>query len=303
MSDVPKSNAAHACALPERPNLEHLKHEAKARHKFLRETDPSLRLATAQREIAKEYGFPSWRRLRAHVLALSEAASPQTSAEKVARLKIEQTRPRTAITIDPASLDRYTGSYQFEAGLVFTVRRDGDELVVRGARQRFYSVLPESECKFFYRNQTYGAQLTFITDGRDRASALIFHQHGLEHLANRIDEGEARRIQDALEERRRSTSPSAGSEAALHRFIKETQTGKPNYGLMSEGLAKAFREQLVDNMRYLKSFGTLISVSFVGVGTGGWDVFDVRFSNRRTEWRIKMQTLEKVQGASFREYP
>jgi hypothetical protein len=303
MSDLLRSNAAHLRALPERPNLEHLRNEAKARHRLLRATDPSAQLATAQREIAREYGFPSWRRLRAHVLALSDATSLLTPEEKIARLKIMLGWPRTAVMIDPASLDRFTGSYRLESGTVFTVLRDGDELIVRGAAQRFYSVLPESDCKFFYRNQSYKAQLSFVMGDRVRASALIFHQHGLEHLAKRIDEGEAKRIQDALEERRRRNSPSPGSEAALQRLIKETQTGDPNYELMSEGLAKRFREQLVDNMRYMQSFGTLISVAFVGVARDGLDVYAVRFSNRRTEWRIRMQTPDRVRSATFREYP
>lgn len=49
--------------LPERPNLEHLRKEAKQRLKLLRQTDPAAALAVAQREVARDYGFPSWRRL------------------------------------------------------------------------------------------------------------------------------------------------------------------------------------------------------------------------------------------------
>jgi len=68
--------------LPARPHLEHLKHEAKALHRALRERDPSAlsrardaigveqpeKLVDAQRIIAREYGFASWARLRSHVL-------------------------------------------------------------------------------------------------------------------------------------------------------------------------------------------------------------------------------------------
>jgi hypothetical protein len=70
-------------ALPARPDLEHLKHEAKAlRRAFLeRHPDavervdavlgprPDLKLTEAQRVLAREYGFPSWARLRSHVQA------------------------------------------------------------------------------------------------------------------------------------------------------------------------------------------------------------------------------------------
>lgn len=59
--------AASARPLPPRANLEHLKNEAKERLKALRADAPQARLADAQREIARSYGFPSWRALKAHI--------------------------------------------------------------------------------------------------------------------------------------------------------------------------------------------------------------------------------------------
>ena len=57
--------------LPERPSLDWLKKTAKQRLATLRVTDPAARLADAQRELARDHGFPSWRRLKAHVDALA----------------------------------------------------------------------------------------------------------------------------------------------------------------------------------------------------------------------------------------
>jgi len=54
-------------SLPERPNLDHLKNEAKALHKTLRAENPDVKLTDAQRQIARDYGFPTWAKLRAHV--------------------------------------------------------------------------------------------------------------------------------------------------------------------------------------------------------------------------------------------
>jgi len=68
-------------SLPARPDLDHLKHEAKALHKAFRDGDAdaarrviaaigdqhAIKLTDAQRVIAREYGFPTWARLRAHV--------------------------------------------------------------------------------------------------------------------------------------------------------------------------------------------------------------------------------------------
>ena len=52
-------------SLPPRANLEHLRNEAKQRLKAMRSEDPRARLADAQLAVARDYGFPSWRRLKA----------------------------------------------------------------------------------------------------------------------------------------------------------------------------------------------------------------------------------------------
>lgn len=54
-------------SLPLRASLEHLRNEAKQRLKTMQAQDPGARLADAQLAIAREYGFPSWRRLKAAV--------------------------------------------------------------------------------------------------------------------------------------------------------------------------------------------------------------------------------------------
>jgi ankyrin repeat protein len=54
-------------SLPPRANLEHLRNEAKQRLKTMRAQDPQARLADAQLAVARDYGFTSWRRLKATV--------------------------------------------------------------------------------------------------------------------------------------------------------------------------------------------------------------------------------------------
>lgn len=53
--------------LPARPQLEFLKRRAKERLAELRAGDPKAQLADAQRLVARDYGFPSWRALKAEV--------------------------------------------------------------------------------------------------------------------------------------------------------------------------------------------------------------------------------------------
>src|SRR5262245_11202776 len=66
--------------LPDRPNLEHLKKQAKALLRELQERQPEAQLADAQHAIAREYGFSSWPALYAHVerIATRIATNPFT---------------------------------------------------------------------------------------------------------------------------------------------------------------------------------------------------------------------------------
>ncbi len=69
MSDETPGSATSA--LPDAANLEWLRKEAKRHHTELRQARADATLADAQFEIAKRYGFSSWRALKAHVDALS----------------------------------------------------------------------------------------------------------------------------------------------------------------------------------------------------------------------------------------
>jgi ankyrin repeat protein/catechol 2,3-dioxygenase-like lactoylglutathione lyase family enzyme len=53
--------------LPERASYEYLRKLAKERLTFLRTRHPDARLADAQLSVAREYGFPSWRALKAEM--------------------------------------------------------------------------------------------------------------------------------------------------------------------------------------------------------------------------------------------
>src|ERR1041385_7318496 len=61
---------AAARSLPDSPNLEWLRKQARHRLHELRRRNPGARLADAQLGLAREYGFPSWRALKAHIDAL-----------------------------------------------------------------------------------------------------------------------------------------------------------------------------------------------------------------------------------------
>ena len=71
MSEQTPESAPSLLSLPDAPDLDWLRKQAKRRLAAMRAVQPDAKLADAQFELAKQYGFPSWRALKAHIDALS----------------------------------------------------------------------------------------------------------------------------------------------------------------------------------------------------------------------------------------
>ena len=71
MSDEPRDSALGALSLPDAPNLDWLRKQAKRRLEELRASIPGAQLADAQFDLARQYGFSSWRALKAHIDSLT----------------------------------------------------------------------------------------------------------------------------------------------------------------------------------------------------------------------------------------
>ena len=65
--------------LPNHPHIDHLKKQAKVLLRSLRETRADATLSDAQHALARQYGFASWPRLKAHVDSLPPAHDPDDS--------------------------------------------------------------------------------------------------------------------------------------------------------------------------------------------------------------------------------
>jgi ankyrin repeat protein len=72
MSEETGGSAAASASLPEAANLDWLRKQAKRQLRELRRSDPKAKLADAQFALAKQYGFSSWRALKAHIDAQTE---------------------------------------------------------------------------------------------------------------------------------------------------------------------------------------------------------------------------------------
>lgn len=85
-----------------------------------------------------------------------------------------------------ATLDLYAGSYQMDSIGEFKVTREGNRLYVQVSGQPRMEVFAESDRKFFLKAEN--AQITFESDGKTQATALILHQGGKNYRATRIME-------------------------------------------------------------------------------------------------------------------
>jgi ankyrin repeat protein len=89
-------------SLPSRPDLRHLREEAKRR----RQAGEFPSIALAQLALAREYGFRSWPRLKFHVEAMTLDASARAAALIASATSSDLRRARALLDADPA-LARY----------------------------------------------------------------------------------------------------------------------------------------------------------------------------------------------------
>jgi ankyrin repeat protein len=126
--------------LPDAPDLDWLRKQAKRRLDELRREDHSAKLAGAQFELARRYGFTSWRALKAHVDSLTVegrlfAAARDGDVAMLAALLDEQpdklharTRPYEHTLLHAAAQHAQAAAVEFllERGLEVNAREKGD---------------------------------------------------------------------------------------------------------------------------------------------------------------------------------
>jgi len=105
--------------LPDRPNLAWLRKQAKTRLAQLRRGNPAAKLAEAQFQIAKQYGFSSWRALKEHLDSLTlEGRIIETArkghTERLARL-LDEHPDKLHLKVPP-----------YEASLLFPAAQSGN---------------------------------------------------------------------------------------------------------------------------------------------------------------------------------
>jgi ankyrin repeat protein len=130
-------------AFPAQPNIEWLKKTAKQRLAELRGSDPTARLHEAQLAIAHDYGFKSWRALKAHVDSISATHRDRERVFEAARAgDVEAVRRALASGFDPATPDA-------DGRTIYQIakerRHEAIELLARDLRER--TTGPETEAR------------------------------------------------------------------------------------------------------------------------------------------------------------
>lgn len=230
-----------------------------------------------------------------------ETQMSDISSDAIAWRRYEQTRPRTAVEVDPALYADFAGHYLLQDGPgLAVIHRDG-HLFIQVTGQPEVEAFPESDHAFFLK--LVPAQITFTRSASGAVDRLMLHQGGLDLPAQRIDEAVSREFQAALDKRIREKIPLPDSEVLLRATIRDHMRGEPDYERMSPALAEAARTQKDFIAKDLARFGALVGVTFRGVNQEGWDVYDVRFEQGEVEWSFSLTPDGKFSGMFLRPRP
>ena len=218
---------------------------------------------------------------------------------------LEMTRPPESDTqsadadspIDEQLLLPYVGLYLVGDWNVITIRRDGKHLLMERSHPPTLELRPTSESDF----EAVGPdlQLTFDRGADGNVTGMRMRLKGGDVAAQRIDAATAEQVSARLAARIAAREPLPGSEAAVRRLAESLYQGQPHYEEMHPALAYAARWQLPMISANLARLGAIESISFQGVGSAGWDVYDVQHEHGQSRFRIMLRADGLMTGALF----
>jgi bla regulator protein BlaR1 len=191
---------------------------------------------------------------------------------------------RQEISVDPATLDRYVGRYQWQS-YILTITRDDAQLSGQLTGREELPLYAETPNQFFYR--AFDAHVTFEGGDSGPATGLTTHRDGIDRIYARLDDTVLNRLR---------------SEAALRKTIAVFGAiGVPDYDDMTAPVQNWIRRQLPAFREGYKDFGPVQSVEFRGVTDTGADNFLVTHQNgRQSAWLIALDADGKIPGVEMR---
>src|SRR5580700_7453008 len=213
-------------------------------------------------------------------------------------LWVPENSPSVERTLEAKVLDGYVGHYQLTPTAVFAVTREDGQLYVQLTNQPRAVVYPKSNTEFFYK--VVDAKITFEIDPQGFANSLTLHEGGRDQRAKRIDDATAKQLEDTIARRFKDQKPFPGSEAQIRVEIDEMRRKEPTYGRMTPEFAEVARPQAEHIEGLIGGLGTLQSITFKGVGPGGFDIYEVQFEHGSLDWRILLDAEGKVAAEGLR---
>lgn len=222
------------------------------------------------------------------MIGTAALAQSQPSKADIARALGEQAMPRTAIAYNSADFDKYVGYYQLDGVGVLWMHRDGNHLWAHMNAQPDLEVFPESPMKFFAK--AVNAQFSF--DSAAAGPEAVLHQGGLEFHAHKISDAVGKSALETETARIKNQVADPARGARLRQFIEADAKGAPAFDIMSPLLAAAVRQQQPMADAETAKAGKLKSVTFVGVGPGGNDIYKASYENMQLQYRVGPLTAD-----------
>lgn len=140
------------------------------------------------------FWFPE-QRFGVVVLSNFGSLNPQTMAMRIADVyladKLAPEAPRAApveraaVKVDPAIFDAYAGRYLAEGLGILTISREGDRLMGQPARESKAELIPQSETKFYVRQNN--SEITFERDEKGKVVRFTMKIGSQTLTARRLD--------------------------------------------------------------------------------------------------------------------
>ncbi|MGH8291501.1 MAG: MerR family transcriptional regulator [Steroidobacteraceae bacterium] len=199
--------------------------------------------------------------------------------------------------LDESLLRRYAGFYRAGDWNVITIRCESKRLLMDRPIPPALELRPTSECDFEAVGPDLHVTFDAATDGP--VTGLRVRMKGGDMAAPRIDAAMAEQVKSRLAERIKEGKALPGSESAVRRLVESVVNGQPHYEEMHPALAYAARWQLPSMRAKLALLGAIQSITFQGVGSAGWDVYDVQHEHGHSRFRIMLRSDGLITGALF----
>lgn len=238
----------------------------------------------------------------------NENPRSKATEDAIAWRLYEQTRPRTAVRVSLAILRQYAGHYRGSRGgsgtfdgVICSIRPVGSRLELQSPGWLPSQVAPESHDKFFCKGMPF--QIVFERDETGAVCGFVLHQDGYEDQAVRISRQEANASWKVLATRVAKKMPFPNSETLVRAMIANTRAGIVDETAVTSQLAQLMLDQIPRMKKEHAQLGRLKRLTFRGVASNGWDVYDATFQRGQQQWRLRVRDDGTITGLTVLPNP